>query len=109
MKEILLSLLILALASLPACSSQRPESKPQNNQTQNEQSAQNETLTDEEAQRYALTHAQLNEEDVTGLRTEYDRDDNVYEVEFSHNGWEHEYKIHAVSGAVLSSAQKRQG
>ena len=112
MREFLLSVLVLALAVLPACSSNRPEKQPIEEQNQNGEQLQpspNEILAAEVAQQYALSHAQLTAEEVTGLRTEYDRDDNVYEVEFNHNGWEYDYEIHALSGAVLSSVQKRQG
>ena len=108
MKKILLTLLILSMALLAGCAANRNEQKPVENQTEiGTQENQDEKLTAEAAQLRALSHAELKAEDVTGLRSEYDREDNVYEVEFDHNGWEYEYKIHAVSGAVLSSAQKR--
>ena len=112
MRVFFLSLLVLAVAVLPACSVARPEQKPTQEQNQNEGQlppSQSDILTAEAAQLHALTHAGLSEEEVTQLHTEYDRDDITYEVEFNHNGWEYDYKIHAVSGAVLSSVQKRQG
>lgn len=131
MKKILLTLLILSLSVLAACGANRDE-QPMENQTengsqmqggqnqsggendpmqdgQNDQPTQNEELTAEEAERRALSHAQRKAEEVTGLRSEYDRDDRLYEVEFDYDGWEYEYKIHAISGAVLSTSQKRIG
>ena len=110
MKKILLTLMILSMAVLAGCAANRNEQKPSVDQTENGtqmQEDQSEKLTAEAAQMRALSHAQLKAEDVTGLRSDYDREENAYEVEFDHDGWEYEYKIHAVSGAVLSSTQKR--
>lgn len=122
MKKILLTLLILTMAILAGCGANRGEQKPSQNQVengsqmqesqnggQNDQPSQNEELTAEAAQLRALSHAQLKAEEVTGMRSEYDHEDMAYEVEFEHEGWEYEYKIHAISGAVLSSTQKRIG
>lgn len=125
MKKILLTMLILSMLVLAGCRANRPEQQPAQNQTengsqmqenqqqndsmQNDQPTQNEELTAEAAQLRALSHANLKAEDVTGMRSEYDRDDMVYEVEFDYDGWAYEYKIHAISGAVLSSTQKRIG
>ncbi len=128
MKRILLMTLILSMLVLAGCRANRPEQQPSQDQTgngsamqenqsqndsvqegQNDQPTQNEELTAEAAQLRALSHAQLKAEEVTGMHSEYDREDMTYEVEFDHDGWEYEYKIHAVSGAVLSSTQKRIG
>ena len=110
MKKILLTLMILSMAVLAGCAANRNEQKPSVDQTENGtqmQEDQSEKLTAEAAQLRALSHAQLKAEDVTGLRSDYDREENAFEVEFESGGWEYEYKIHAVSGAVLSSTQKR--
>ncbi|MBE6957363.1 MAG: hypothetical protein E7450_07950 [Ruminococcaceae bacterium] len=66
-------------------------------------------LTPEQARAIALNHAGLTAGQVTGLRSELDVDDGVreYEVEFRFDGWEYDYEIHAVSGAVLSSEKDR--
>ena len=128
MKKILLTLMILSMAVLAGCAANRGEqsqnqsengtqmqegqnqNEGQNGQMQdgqNDQPTQNEELTAEAAQLRALSHAQLKAEDVTGLHSDYDREENAFEVEFKSGGWEYEYKIHAISGAVLSSTQKR--
>ena len=61
-------------------------------------------LTKAEAEAIALAHAGLTAEQVSRLRTEYDRDDGVpeYSVEFFADGWEYDYDIHAQSGKILS-------
>ena len=112
MRNIVLSLLVLAFAVLSACSASPGggQSTQQQNQAESAgQPAGKEILTEEEAQLKALAHAGLKAEEVTGLRVEYDREDQEYEVDFIRDGWEYEYEIHAVSGTVLSSTQKRQG
>ena len=118
MKKILLMSLILSMLVLAGCRANRPAQQPSQNQTengsamqdgQNDQPMQNEELTAETAQLRALSHAGLKAEEVTRLRSEYDREDKVYEVEFDFDGWEYEYKIHAISGEVFSATQKRIG
>lgn len=128
MKKIWLTMLLLSMLVLAGCRANRPEQDHSQNQVengnemqgdqqqndsmqngQNDQPAQNEELTAETAQLRALSHAGLKAEEVTGMRSEYDRDDGAYEVEFDYDGWAYEYKIHAISGAVLSSTQKRIG
>lgn len=71
------------------------------------QPAGKEILTAEEVQQRALAHAGLKAEDVTYLRTDYDRDEQEYEVDFLHDGWEYEYEIHAISGMILSADKER--
>ena len=63
-----------------------------------------EQITEEQAQRIALEHANVTAEQVTGLRVSYDVDDGVpeYEVEFYHDHWEYEYEIHAETGEIRS-------
>ena len=60
-------------------------------------------LTKEAAQTIALEHAGLTKDQVTRLRTQYDREDGVvvYEVTFYDQRWEYEYKIHAETGRIL--------
>ncbi len=61
-------------------------------------------LTAENAKALALAHAGLTEQQVNGLRAEYDRDDGipVFEVEFYADGYEYDYDIHAETGVILS-------
>lgn len=61
-------------------------------------------LTADEAKAIALNHAGLTEDQVTGLRTEYDVDDGIpeYEVEFRQGKTEYDYEIHAETGEIRS-------
>lgn len=61
-------------------------------------------LTADEAKDIALNHAGLTEDQVTGLRTEYDVDDGIpeYEVEFRRGKTEYDYEIHAETGEIRS-------
>ncbi|MBQ3134730.1 MAG: PepSY domain-containing protein [Oscillospiraceae bacterium] len=61
-------------------------------------------LTRAQAEAIALNHAGLTAEQVWGLRSEFDIDDGVkvWDVEFRCDGWEYDYEIHAVSGAIRS-------
>lgn len=56
-----------------------------------------------DAMEIALRHAGFTQADVTALRVKKETDDRKshYDVEFSQNGWEYDYEIHAVTGAVL--------
>lgn len=68
-----------------------------------------ELLSAEQAQNAALTHAGLTSDQVTGMRSELDRDDGrqLYEVEFYSGATEYDYEIDAYSGEVISySAEK---
>lgn len=60
-------------------------------------------LTKAESQGIALDHANLKENEVTGLHAEYDFDDGIpqYEVEFHQGDYEYDYTIHAETGKVL--------
>lgn len=65
-------------------------------------------ITAEAAEDIALNCAGLNRADVRFERTEYDEDDGAphYEVEFDYKGWEYDYEIHALTGAVLSAPKE---
>ena len=60
-------------------------------------------ITKEEAQRIALEHLGLTEDQVKRLRTDYEIDDGVsqYDVEFHYGDWEYEFEIHASTGKIL--------
>jgi uncharacterized membrane protein YkoI len=62
----------------------------------------NGTITAEKAASIALADAGQTTASVTGLHTEYDRDDNEYEVEFYVGAKEYDYEIEARSGGILS-------
>ena len=67
-----------------------------------------EKITAEAAENIALQSAGLKRDDVRFERTEFDTDDGVphYEVEFDYKGWDYDYEIHAVTGAVLSAPKE---
>ncbi len=50
-------------------------------------------ITLDEAKKIALSDAKVKNSDVTFTKTEYDRDDFEYEIEFTCNGKEYEYEI----------------
>ena len=63
-----------------------------------------EQITEDQAARIALEHANVTADQVSGLRVSDDVDDGVpeYEVEFHHDHWEYEYEIHAETGDIRS-------
>lgn len=63
----------------------------------------NERLTETAAEDIALAHAGVAREYVSFLYTEYDREDNTFEVDFRYDGFEYNYEIHADSGAILDA------
>ena len=65
--------------------------------------AENFVITEAEAKAIALADAGFDEAQVSRLRAEFDRDDGIpeYDVEFTRDGWEYEYEIHAESGKIL--------
>jgi len=67
-----------------------------------------EQITPEKAKIIALDHAGVKSGDVTGFKSELDRDNgvSVYELEFHAGGYEYDYEINAVTGAVLKSEKE---
>ena len=65
----------------------------------------------ESAKKIALEHAGLKESDVYDLDTELDRERGitVYDVSFDSAGYDYDYEIDAVSGAILRSDKERDG
>lgn len=63
------------------------------------------TITAAQAKETAFAHAGVDASQVRDLEVELDEDDGllVYEVEFTADGYEYEYKIHGVSGSILES------
>ncbi len=62
------------------------------------------TIGEDKAKEIALSHAGLNESDITHLFVELDFDDGIlrYEVDFSQGQYEYDYDIDAKTGAILS-------
>lgn len=56
-----------------------------------------------EATEIALQHAGVTSDDVSGLQTDYDKEDGLekYEVKFYFGGHEYEYDIDAGNGNIL--------
>ena len=61
-----------------------------------------------EAKRIAFAHAGVSESEVYDLETELDRDHGgaKYEIEFKCKGFEYDYEIDAVTGAILESEKE---
>lgn len=61
-------------------------------------------LTKEEAIAIALKDAGLTQDQVTGLRAEFDYDNGrpEYDVDFRQGHYEYDYEIHAETGRILS-------
>lgn len=66
-------------------------------------------LTKDEAKAIAVKDAGLTLSQVSRLRAQYEIDDGVrqYDVEFSYNGFEYSYEIHADTGNILSFEKDR--
>lgn len=62
------------------------------------------TITQDEAQSIALTHAGIEATDTTYITSKLERDDGVweYDVEFWVGTTEYDYEINATTGAILS-------
>lgn len=62
------------------------------------------SITVDEAKNIALTNANLSADLVQFLRTETEYDDGilVYEVDFTYNNYEYDYKINANTGEIIS-------
>ncbi len=65
-------------------------------------------ITLEKAQEIALTQANVNAADAVFEDKEFDHDDGtpIFELEFSANGNEYEYDIHAVTGDVVKAEHR---
>ena len=61
------------------------------------------SLTKEEAVEIALKHADLEEEEISKLRTERDREDGfeIYEIKFETDDREYDYEIKLEDGTIL--------
>lgn len=66
-------------------------------------------LTNQEAKAIAVKDAGLTLSQVSRLRAQYEIDDGIpqYDVEFSYNGFEYSYEIHAETGKILSFEKDR--
>lgn len=66
-------------------------------------------LTNQEAMAIAVKDAGLTLSQVSRLRAQYEIDDGIpqYDVEFSYNGFEYSYEIHAETGKILSFEKDR--
>ncbi len=71
--------------------------------------ASSQKITSEEALSKALADAGLSRSQVTVVKTEYDREDNKYEIEFYSSSTEYEYEIDAASGRILKRETEHHG
>ena len=64
----------------------------------------NNKITIEEAKSIALKHSNLDESQVSFIRSEYDFDNGIekYEIEFYYNNNKYEYEINAKTGDIIS-------
>lgn len=78
---------------------QNPTTSPAPDPTQG-----TEYITEEEALTIALNHAGVSRDDATNIRVRFGYDDRraEYDVEFRANGYEYEYEIDAITGAIIS-------
>ena len=60
----------------------------------------------DDAQSIALNHAGASAADAIVLKTEYDKEENHYEVEFRFGDYEYDYEIHATAGEVLACSKE---
>ena len=62
------------------------------------------SITLDEAKNIALTNANLTQDVVSFLRTEQEYDDGVlvYEIDFTYDTYEYDYKINANTGEIIS-------
>lgn len=67
------------------------------------------SITSEEAQDIALKHAGVSASAATFFRTDYEWDDNTYEVEFYADKMEYDYEISAATGDILSYDSEVEG
>lgn len=88
----------------------KPSEPPAQVQEENPNPTELQRLTKEEAISIALADAGLGQDQVTGLRVEFDYDGGVpeYEVDFRHGGYEYDYEIHAETGAIRTRDKDRE-
>ena len=93
MKKIALATIILvACISLIGCN----KSSTPNNQNSN-----NNKITMEQAQEIALKHAKLTSDQVSFIETELENGIEVYNIEFSYENKEYDYKINSANGEIV--------
>ena len=87
---------------VPTPSNPNNNSNTNNNNNANSNNNTNSSkVTASSAKAAALSHAGLSQDQVTGLKAEYDVEDRVWEVDFKSGAMEYEYEIDAASGAIL--------
>ena len=122
---VLIAIVLVLIIALTACQPQEPIPNP-GNQTdplpshvrqpastgQTALPANKDTqpvISKDEAIAIALKDAGFTEKDVTGLRAELDRDDDIplYEVDFYKDGTEYDYEINAATGKIIKAERDR--
>lgn len=102
-----------AAPATPPAEEQKPatstESKPATTDSKKPASGSTNYITASAAKSKAFSHAGVKAANVRDLDCELDRDNGKvrYEIDFSCNGWEYDYDIDAITGAVLRSQKER--
>lgn len=67
-------------------------------------------ITAEHAKQAVLADAKLKEADITHFKSKLDAEHGVavYEIEFRHNGYEHDYDINAITGVIVKKEIQRE-
>lgn len=106
----------LSLGLLVGCSSQPQQVEVDPSTTTTEttndtstQGANNGAITSEEAQTIALNHAGVDASAANFVRTDYEWDDNSYEVEFYADNVEYDYEIDAATGDIIAYDSEIEG
>ena len=81
----------------------KKQENPKDNKKNEQQSADRGYIGEAKAKSAALSHAGLDNGSITEYECKLDREDGrmVYEIDFKCNGFEYEYEIDAVSGAIV--------
>ena len=81
----------------------KKQENPKDNKKNEQQSADRGYIGEAKAKSAALSHAGLDSGSITEYECKLDREDGrmVYEIDFKCNGFEYEYQIDAVSGAIV--------
>ncbi len=109
MKKYVLAFTSLVLMlSLVGCSASSAATKRTGDTTGQTENAPT-RITREEAKAQAFTHAQVNENQVSDLVVELDKENGrlYYEVSFDAAGYEYDYDIDAYTGKVLRHQKER--
>lgn len=106
-----LAVLLMTAAIAVGCGNQQPaDTSAQNQQpaqteqsTEGTQATQDTQITEEKAKEIAYNHAGVNVDNIVEFGIEFDQDINrdVFEVDFTADGYEYSYDIDATTGEII--------